>query len=199
MAAGTILLEFVAGIIFVNGFKVRLWDYTNFKGNVKGVICPQFNLIWCLVSVIYYYGINPFVYSLFQKLVAFFSINDSASVATEFLIIFGIGVLYGVMLIDFITSAGLFRKIIKFTKNNPIALGYDKLRDEVKQKGEETVLKLSELIPAKVRARIQQEEAKDKENRQKAANWFKRLIYIDPDRNVADDEYDENGRPSKIE
>lgn len=199
MAIGTILLEFVAGIIFVNGFKVRLWDYTNFKGNIKGVICPQFNLIWCVVAVIYYYGINPFIFSFFETLSSFFTVGDSSSLITEFFVIFGIGILYGVMLIDWVNSAGLFHKIVKFTKNNPVALGYEKLREEMKEKKDETVNKLSELVPQAVKAKLAKEEEKSKKTKEKATNWFKKLIYIDPDRDVSADEYDENGRPSKIE
>ncbi len=199
MACGTILLEFVAGIIFVNGFKVRLWDYTNFKGNIKGVICPQFNLIWCVVAVIYYYGINPFVFTLFENLSNFLDVGNQSSAITEFFVIFAIGIVYGIMLIDWIDSAGIFHKIVKFTRNNPIALGYEKLRDEMKEKAEVTESKLSKLIPEKVRLKMAKEEAKNKANKERVANWFKKLVYIDPNRDTSDEEYDENGRPTKIE
>ena len=35
MWLGMNLLELVAGLIFIRGFKVKLWDYTNLKGNFK--------------------------------------------------------------------------------------------------------------------------------------------------------------------
>ena len=38
-----ILLEFLAGLIFVKGFKVKLWDYSNMKGNILGIVCPVFS------------------------------------------------------------------------------------------------------------------------------------------------------------
>ncbi len=52
-----IVLEFIAGIIFVKGFKIKLWDYSNMKGNILGVICPQFSVVWLIAAVVYYYAL----------------------------------------------------------------------------------------------------------------------------------------------
>ena len=50
---GMTIIEFIAGLIFIRCFKIRLWDYTNRKGNIMGVICPMFSLIWLAVGSLY--------------------------------------------------------------------------------------------------------------------------------------------------
>ena len=54
MAACMTLLEFITGMIFVNHMHLQLWDYTPYWGNIKGVICPLFSLIWYGVAAFYY-------------------------------------------------------------------------------------------------------------------------------------------------
>ena len=48
------LIEYIAGIIFIKGYKVKLWDYSNMKGNIEGVICPLFTFFWLVLSFAYY-------------------------------------------------------------------------------------------------------------------------------------------------
>lgn len=48
-------VELAAGLIFNRDKKV--WDYTKFRGNILGQICPQYCCLWFLLSlpiVIYY-------------------------------------------------------------------------------------------------------------------------------------------------
>lgn len=40
------LLEYITGLIFVKGMKIRLWDYSRRWGNIQGIICPLFSLLW---------------------------------------------------------------------------------------------------------------------------------------------------------
>ena len=35
------LIELIAGLIFIRGMKIRLWDYSDRWGNFKGIICPS--------------------------------------------------------------------------------------------------------------------------------------------------------------
>lgn len=50
MAAAMTLIEYIAGMIFIKGMKVKLWDYTKEKLNVKGIICPKFTAIWGVLA-----------------------------------------------------------------------------------------------------------------------------------------------------
>ena len=61
MAVVMTLIEYIAGLIFIKGMNLKLWDYTEMKGNIQGIICPQFSIIWGLLGCIYYFVINPYV------------------------------------------------------------------------------------------------------------------------------------------
>ena len=55
------VIEYLAGLIFIKGMRVKLWDYSNRWGNIQGIICPLFSLIWLAVGALYYFVIDPFV------------------------------------------------------------------------------------------------------------------------------------------
>lgn len=46
------LIEFLVGIISVFVFHVHMWDYSNLKYNLYGIICPQFFIFWVLLSAV---------------------------------------------------------------------------------------------------------------------------------------------------
>ena len=52
------LIEFVTGIIFIRGLHIKLWDYSDRFGNVMGVICPLFSVIWFVLGSGYYFFLN---------------------------------------------------------------------------------------------------------------------------------------------
>ena len=49
MAVVMTLLEYIAGLIFIKRMKIKLWDYSNEKFNVQGIICLRFSIYWALV------------------------------------------------------------------------------------------------------------------------------------------------------
>ena len=121
------LLELIAGLIFVKGFKVRLWDYTNDKGNFMGIICPKFSIIWILVSVLFYYFLSPWIYNL-----AAFNAEDILNPALEggmpkIWIIYALGLIYGAFLLDFFTSLGLFNKVSGAARKLGKVFHYDRI------------------------------------------------------------------------
>ena len=61
MAVVMTIIEYIAGIIFIRGMHVKLWDYTKEKGNIQGIICPKFSVIWGMLGCVYYFLINPYV------------------------------------------------------------------------------------------------------------------------------------------
>ena len=52
------LIEFVTGVIFIRGLHIKLWDYSDRFGNVMGVICPLFSVIWFALGSGYYFFLN---------------------------------------------------------------------------------------------------------------------------------------------
>ena len=45
-------IEYIAGIVSLKFMHIRLWDYSSQWGNIQGLICPQFSLLWGLGSVL---------------------------------------------------------------------------------------------------------------------------------------------------
>ncbi len=117
MGIGATLIEYIAGIIFIKGFKVKLWDYSNLKGNIQGIICPLFTFFWLALSFAYYYLINPYMIIVFN----FFNEYD-----TYFNFI--IGIYYGLMLYDLIRSTSLFARVQKYTKQSKVVISYEQLK-----------------------------------------------------------------------
>lgn len=58
MAIVMTLLEYIAGLIFIKGMKVKLWDYTNEKFNLQGIICLRFSVYWAILGAVYYFLIH---------------------------------------------------------------------------------------------------------------------------------------------
>ena len=57
----TTLVELVAGYILYKAFHTRWWDYSMYKGNLGGYICPQFSLLWGVGSVVLMLVIHPLI------------------------------------------------------------------------------------------------------------------------------------------
>lgn len=53
------LLEYIAGLIFTSYFRIRLWDYSDQWGNLQGIICPLYSLLWTSLGLIFYYSLYP--------------------------------------------------------------------------------------------------------------------------------------------
>lgn len=51
-AAAITALEFVTGLVLNVWLGLGVWDYSHLAGNVLGQICPQFTLLWLVLSVV---------------------------------------------------------------------------------------------------------------------------------------------------
>ncbi|QEN07784.1 hypothetical protein EXM22_07200 [Oceanispirochaeta crateris] len=54
-------LEFLAGLIFINHFRIKLWDYSENWGNIMGLVCPLYSLLWTVLGVFFYFFIYPYL------------------------------------------------------------------------------------------------------------------------------------------
>ncbi|MCD8286691.1 MAG: putative ABC transporter permease [Clostridia bacterium] len=122
MTAAMILIEYIAGLIFIKGLKIKLWDYSKRRGNIQGIICPLFSFFWLIVAVIYYFVIDPYVIDA----VAWFTNN----------LIFGffVGIIFGVFLVDLGHSINLTAHLRKFATENRIIISYEKLKESIHDK-----------------------------------------------------------------
>ena len=100
--------------------KVRLWDYRGQWGNIQGLICPKFSLVWALLVAVYYFAIHPYILDS----VAWLSQNLAFS--------FVIGFFYGVFVIDVVHSAQLVAKLRRFAEENGVVVRYEQLKAHIR-------------------------------------------------------------------
>ena len=88
MAVSMTAIEYIAGIVSLKFMHIRLWDYSSQWGNIQGLICPQFSLIWAAASAGYYFLVHPYILNALRWL--------SENLAFSFVI----GYFFGVFTID---------------------------------------------------------------------------------------------------
>lgn len=119
VAAGLFMtvIEYIAGIIFIKGMHIKLWDYSKRPGNIQGIICPLFSLIWLACTAIYVYLCNPLFVS-FAEWIA----------SNWFYLTFPMGLFCGVLLVDFGYSMGIASKVRKAIANSKVVASWEKLK-----------------------------------------------------------------------
>ncbi len=121
MAVVMTLMEYVAGLIFIKGMKVQLWDYSGERFNLQGIICLRFSIYWAVLGAIYYFLIHPHILDAVRWL----SENITFS--------FFIGMFYGVFAVDLVRSLGIVTKIRTFARENEILVKYEELKTQIRQ------------------------------------------------------------------
>lgn len=129
MAVAMTAIEYIAGIACLKFANLRLWDYSNDWGNVQGIICPLFSLIWALMGAAYYFFIHPHILSALGWL--------SQNLAFSFVI----GLFFGFFIIDVAQSAQLAAKLKKFAKDNDVIVRYEHIKSHIRAIAEQGHLK----------------------------------------------------------
>ena len=124
MAIGMTLIEYIAGLIFIKGMNVKLWDYSDDWGNIQGIICPLFSFFWAVLGAVYYFFIHPYI------------LNALAWLSRNLAFSFVIGFFFGVFILDFCYSAKVLAKIRKFAADNELIVKYDELREHIRKSRE---------------------------------------------------------------
>ena len=130
MALVMTLIEYIAGVIFIKGMKVKLWDYSKEKFNFQGIICLRFSIYWAILGAVYYFLIHPHILNALN----WFSNNLAFS--------FVVGMFFGSFGVDLVYSLGIVKKIRAFAKENNILVRYEELRQQIRQRSEENKEKL---------------------------------------------------------
>ena len=60
--------EYLVHLFYEKAFRVRFWDYSGLRGNVRGRICPQFSLVWGILSAAAVRLIHPTVAALSETI-----------------------------------------------------------------------------------------------------------------------------------
>lgn len=135
MALGMTLIEYLAGLICLKFFKVRLWDYSDLWGNIQGIICPLFSLFWAVLGAIYYFLIHPHILDGLHWL--------SNNLAFSFFI----GMFFGILMIDVVHSGNLVVKLKQYAEENEVIVRYELLKDHILAAHERNKAKYHFFIP----------------------------------------------------
>lgn len=57
-------VEYLVHLFYERAFAVQFWNYSGLKGHIQGRICPQFALIWGILSAAAVWWIQPFAMRL---------------------------------------------------------------------------------------------------------------------------------------
>lgn len=121
MAVCMTLLEYIGGVILLKYFHVRLWDYRGLWGNIQGLICPLFSLIWACLGAVYYFLIHPHILEAVQWL--------SQDLAFSFVI----GVFFGVFTIDLCRSLQLMNRLKEFADKYQLVLRFENIKETIRE------------------------------------------------------------------
>ena len=119
MAVSMTLIEYIGGLLLLKGAKIRLWDYSNCRGNIQGLICPLFSFFWALLGAGYYFLIHPHILTA----LAWFSENLAFS--------FVIGFFFGVFLVDMALSAHWASRVKAFANENDVIVKVENLKAHI--------------------------------------------------------------------
>ena len=124
MAICMTAIEYVAGVLSLKTIKVRLWDYSKEKGNIQGIICPRFSLIWALLGALYYFLIHPHILGALNWL--------SNNLAFSFVI----GLFFGIFIMDASSSIQLVAKLKKYAEENEVIVRYEEIKKHIRTRYE---------------------------------------------------------------
>lgn len=125
------LIEFTGGWFLLKFLNMRLWDYSDHKGNIKGFICPMFSLIWMILGALYYLVVHPL------------AIDGLIWLSHNLAFSFIIGLFFGFFLVDMYLSSMDAMIIKEFGKNNDVIVKYDELKALVQKRRIEELTKAS--------------------------------------------------------
>ena len=128
-------VEYVTGLYLLKVNHIRLWDYSEQKWNIQGIICPKFSLAWTVLGAVYYFLIHPRI----LLALAWLSRNLAFS--------FVIGMFYGVFLVDVVISSRLMGHLRAFAVENRVVVRYELLKEEIRRYREKTLQRYHFFMP----------------------------------------------------
>ncbi len=114
-------IEYLAGLIFIKKMKIKLWDYSDMKGNIQGIICPLFTFFWLILSAVYYFFIHPEILDMLEWL--------SQNLAFSFCI----GLYFGIMTMDFVYSAQIVYHIKQYAEEQKIVVRLEEFKEHIQE------------------------------------------------------------------
>ena len=125
MGIAMTVIEYITGLIFIKGLRIRLWDYSKQWGNIQGIICPLYSFFWLIVAAIYYFVIDAKV------------INAVVWFVNNIQFAYVVGVISGIFIVDLCHSIGLGRRIKCFADEHNVVIHLEKLKETIYDKTSE--------------------------------------------------------------
>ena len=116
------VIEFLGGVILLKFFNMRLWDYRDRPGNIMGVVCPLFALIWTGISAVYYL----FIHEISLENLAWFSKNLAYA--------FFVGLFFGLFIVDMAGAFSDAKLIKRFANDREVIVKYEDLKALIQQR-----------------------------------------------------------------
>lgn len=135
MAVSMTAIEYLAGIMLLKFYHIRLWDYTHEWGNINGLICPRFSLAWALLGAAYYFLVHPHVLGALNWL--------SSNLAFSFVI----GLFFGVFLVDLAHSTQIVAKLRAYAVEHDVIVRYELVKLHIRQHQESVKAKYHFFLP----------------------------------------------------
>lgn len=110
------LIEYVGGVLLEKIFKIKLWDYSTYKYNLKGLICLRMSIIWGIASLIYFVLLNNFL----NEITLFFLSFEYAN--------FLLGIYVGLFSFDLYFSMKLLNQIKKYSQKQKRIINFEMLK-----------------------------------------------------------------------
>ena len=137
MALCITLMEYIAGLIFIKGMNIKLWDYSRNRFNIQGIICAQYTFYWYILSAIYYFLIHPRILEWLYWFTGHLTFS------------FVIGFFYGVFTMDACYTFKISTRIREFAQEKQMLIKYENLKDQMRKHQEELKEKRSFIFPLK--------------------------------------------------
>lgn len=125
MALSITLFEYIAGLIFIKGMKIKLWDYSSCWGNIQGIVCPTYTFFWYLLSAFYYFLVHPEILDWLY----WFTNHIEFS--------FVIGFFYGIFTVDLLHTFNIMTKVRAFARDKDVVVKLEKLQHQIRAFNEE--------------------------------------------------------------
>lgn len=119
MCASMTGIEYIGGLIFIKGMKIKLWDYSKRPGNIQGIICPLFSFLWTLVGAFYYFCLDKFFY------------NSVEWLWQNLAFCFVVGFFFGIFTIDLLQTTKVAVRIKQYATEHGIVVRYEKLKGDI--------------------------------------------------------------------
>lgn len=178
-------IEYIAGLIFIKGMGVKLWDYSDRWGNVDGLICPLYMLLWGILGAIYYYLISPYIKSSVSWL------QDNLAFS------FFVGIFFGIIIIDIVYSTNLIVRIRKFAREKGLIIKYEEFKASILEQTMKKKEKYSFVFAINNNVKAIEEHINDYVQAQiKRTNKIKRTIHLFIRDKVKKKKRDEKGESS---